>query len=102
GQPLQQAPPSTPVEILGMEGLPQSGDQFVVVADRDKARGISDYREQKSREATLAKTSRVSLEGLAEQVKSAGTKELNVILKGDVQGSVEVITDLLTKLSNEK
>ncbi len=102
GAQLQTAPPSTPVEIIGIEALPQAGDQFVVVADRDKARGISEYREQKSREAALAKSSRVSLEGLAEQIKAAGTKELNVILKGDVQGSVEVITDLLTKLSNEK
>jgi translation initiation factor IF-2 len=102
GQQLTTAPPSSPVEILGMEALPQAGDQFVVVADRDKARGISEYREQKAREAALAKSSRVSLEGLAEQIKTAGTKELNVILKGDVQGSVEVITDLLTKLSNEK
>src|SRR5947199_1405076 len=99
---LTVAPPSTPVEILGMEGLPQAGDQFVVVADRDKARGISDYREQKAREATLAKSSRVSLEGLAEQLKTAGTKELNIILKGDVQGSVEVLSDLLAKLSNDK
>src|SRR6202030_601555 len=96
------APPSTPVEILGMEGLPQAGDQFVVVADRDKARGISDYREQKSREATLAKTSRVSLEGLAEQIKSGGTKELNIILKGDANGSIEVLGDLLAKMSNDK
>jgi len=102
GAQLQTAPPSTPVEIIGIEALPQAGDQFVVVADRDKARGISEYREQKSREAALAKSSRVSLEGLAEQIKAAGTKELNVILKGDVQGSVEVITDLLTKLSNDK
>jgi len=102
GAQLKTAPPSTPVEIIGMEALPQAGDQFVVVADRDKARGISEYREQKSREAALAKSSRVSLEGLAEQIKAAGTKELNVILKGDVQGSVEVITDLLTKLSNDK
>ncbi|MGC1451687.1 MAG: translation initiation factor IF-2, partial [Candidatus Sulfotelmatobacter sp.] len=102
GAALQSAPPSTPVEILGMEGLPQAGDQFVVVADRDKARGISEYREQKSREAALAKSSRVSLEGLAEQIKTAGTKELNIILKGDVQGSVEVLSDLLSKLSNEK
>jgi translation initiation factor IF-2 len=102
GAQLKTAPPSTPVEIIGMEALPQAGDQFVVVADRDKARGISEYREQKSREAALAKSSRVSLEGLAEQIKAAGTKELNVILKGDVQGSVEVITDLLAKLSNEK
>jgi translation initiation factor IF-2 len=102
GGALQEAPPSTPVEILGMEGLPQAGDQFVVVADRDKARGISEYREQKAREAMLAKSSRVSLEGLAEQIKTAGTKELNIILKGDVQGSVEVLGDLLAKLSNEK
>ena len=102
GAALQSAPPSTPVEILGMEGLPQAGDQFVVVADRDKARGISEYREQKAREATLAKSSRVSLEGLAEQIKTAGTKELNIILKGDVGGSVEVLGDLLSKLSNEK
>src|SRR5579859_7237580 len=102
GMALQSAPPSTPVEILGMEGLPQAGDQFVVVADRDKARGISEYREQKAREAALAKSSRVSLEGLAEQIKTAGTKELNIILKGDVQGSVEVLSDLLSKLSNDK
>jgi translation initiation factor IF-2 len=102
GAALEFAPPSTPVEILGLENLPQAGDQFVVVADRDKARGISEYREQKAREATLAKSSRVSLEGLAEQIKTAGTKELNIILKGDVQGSVEVLSDLLSKLSNDK
>jgi translation initiation factor IF-2 len=102
GNALKEAPPSTPVEILGMEGLPQAGDQFVVVADRDKARGISEYREQKTREATLAKSSRVSLEGLAEQLKTAGTKELNIILKADVGGSVEVLSDLLSKLSNDK
>jgi translation initiation factor IF-2 len=102
GAQLEIAPPSTPVEILGMESLPQAGDQFVVVADRDKARGISEYREQKAREATLAKSSRVSLEGLAEQLKTAGTKELNIILKADVGGSVEVLSDLLTKISNDK
>ena len=102
GAQLEEAPPSTPVEILGMEGLPQAGDQFVVVADRDKARGISEYREQKAREAQLAKSSRVSLEGLAEQLANAGMKELNIILKGDVQGSVEVLSDLLSKLSNDK
>ncbi|MBZ5667014.1 MAG: translation initiation factor IF-2 [Acidobacteriia bacterium] len=101
-KPLKEAPPSTPVEIIGLEGLPQAGDQFVVVADREKARDISDYREQKAREATLAKSSRVSLEGLAEQLKTAGMKELNVILKADVQGSVEVLGDLLGRLSNDK
>ena len=102
GNQLEEAPPSTPVEILGMEGLPQAGDQFVVVADRDKARGVSEFREQKAREAALAKSSRVSLEGLAEQMKTAGTKELNIILKADVGGSVEVLSDLLSKLSNDK
>ncbi|MBV9670218.1 MAG: translation initiation factor IF-2, partial [Acidobacteriales bacterium] len=102
GAALEEAPPSTPVEILGMEGLPQAGDQFVMVADRDKARGISEHREQKFREATLAKSSRVSLEGLAEQLKTAGLKELNIILKADVGGSVEVLTDLLSRLSNDK
>ncbi|MFZ0360295.1 MAG: translation initiation factor IF-2 [Terriglobales bacterium] len=101
-KPIKEAPPSTPVEIIGLEGLPQAGDQFVVVTDREKARDISEYREQKFREATLAKSSRVSLEGLAEQLKTAGMKELNVILKADVQGSVEVLGDLLGRLSNEK
>jgi translation initiation factor IF-2 len=102
GHGLQEAPPSTPVEILGLEGLPQAGDQFVVVTDREKARDISDYREQKAREATLAKSSRVSLEGLSEQLKTLGMKELNIILKGDVGGSIEVLSDLLAKLSNDK
>ena len=102
GAQMEFATPSTPVEIIGLEGLPHSGDSFVVVADRDKARGISEYRGQKAREATLSKSSRVSLEGLAQQIEQAGTKELNIILKGDVHGSVEVLNDLLTKLSNEK
>jgi translation initiation factor IF-2 len=102
GAQLEAAGPSIPVEILGLEGLPQAGDQFVVAADRDKARGVADYREQKAREAALAKTSRVSLEGLADQVKKEGIKELNIILKGDVQGSVEVLGDLLDKMSSDK
>ena len=102
GRALEAAPPSTPVEILGLEGLPQAGDQFVVVSDREKAREVSEYREMKAREQQLAKSSRVSLEGLAEQIKQAGVKELPIILKGDVGGSVEVISDLLNKLSNDK
>ncbi len=102
GAAMDAAPPATPVEILGLEGLPQAGDQLVAVADREKARDISEYREQKAREAQLAKSSRVSLEGLAEQLKSAGVKELPIILKGDVGGSIEVLSDLLTKMSNEK
>jgi translation initiation factor IF-2 len=102
GVAMEAATPATPVEVLGLEGLPQAGDQLVAVADREKARDISEYREGRAREAQLAKSSRVSLEGLAEQIKTAGQKDLPIILKGDVGGSVEVLTDLLTKLSNEK
>jgi translation initiation factor IF-2 len=102
GKALVSAPPSTPVEILGLEGIPQAGDTLQAVADRDKAKNISQYRELKAREAQLAKSSRVSLEGLAEQIKTAGVKELPIILKGDVQGSVEVLADSLQKLSTEK
>jgi translation initiation factor IF-2 len=102
GNEIEEAPPSTPVEILGLEGLPQAGDQFTVLADRAKAKLIAHYREQKAREMQLAKSTRVSLEGLAEQIKTAGIKELPLILKGDVQGSVEVLNDSLAKLSGDK
>ncbi len=102
GGAMEAATPATPVEVLGLDGLPQAGDQLVAVVDREKARDISEYREAKAREAQLAKSSRVSLEGLAEQIKTAGQKDLPIILKGDVGGSVEVLTDLLGKLSNDK
>jgi translation initiation factor IF-2 len=98
---VEEAPPSTPVEVIGLEGLPQSGD-VLMVADREKARQIAEYREQRAREATLLKSSKLSLEGLAEQIKTAGMKELPIILKADVQGSSEVLADTLTRLSNEK
>ena len=102
GRAITEAGPSTPVEILGLEGMPDAGDTFLVMADRDKAKGIAQYRKMKEREAQLAKSSRVSLEGLAEQIKQAGVKDLNLILKGDVQGSVEVLADSLQKMSTEK
>jgi translation initiation factor IF-2 len=102
GRPITEAGPSTPVEILGLEGMPDAGDTFIVMADRDKAKGIAQYRKMKEREAQLAKSSRVSLEGLAEQIKMAGVKDLNLIVKGDVQGSVEVIAEDLAHMSTEK
>ena len=102
GRPIEIAGPSTPVEILGLEAMPDAGDTFLVVADRDKAKGIAQYRKMKEREATLAKSSRVTLEGLADQIKQAGMKELPLIIKGDVQGSVQVLADSLSKMSTEK
>ena len=102
GRALEEAAPSTPVEVLGLESMPDSGDTFLVVADRDKAKGIAAYRKMKEREAQLAKSSRVSLEGLAEQIRQAGVKDLPLIIKGDVTGSVEVLADSLVKMSTEK
>jgi len=102
GTEIKEAGPSTPVEILGLESMPDAGDTFLVMADRDKAKGIAQYRKMKEREAQLAKSSRVSLEGLAEQIKQAGVKDLNLILKGDVQGSVEVLADSMQRMSTEK
>jgi translation initiation factor IF-2 len=102
GQSISEAGPSTPVEILGLESIPDAGDTFLVMADRDRAKEIAKYRSMKEREAQLAKSARVSLEGLAEQIKQAGVKDLNLILKGDVQGSVEVLADSLSRMSTEK
>jgi translation initiation factor IF-2 len=102
GRSVEEAAPSTPVEILGLEGMPDAGDTFLVVSDRDKAKGIAQYRKMREREAQLAKSSRVTLEGLADQIKQAGVKELPLILKGDVTGSVEVLADSLQKMSTEK
>jgi len=102
GRAIEEAGPSTPVEVLGLEAMPDSGDTFLVVADRDKAKGIAQYRKMKEREAQLAKSSRVSLEGLAEQIRQAGVKDLALIIKGDVTGSVEVLGDSLIRMSTEK
>jgi translation initiation factor IF-2 len=102
GRSVEQAGPSTPVEIVGLEGMPDAGDTFLVVSDRDKARGIGQYRKMRERESQLAKSSRVTLEGLADSIQQAGMKELPLILKGDVTGSVEVLADSLQKMSTEK
>jgi translation initiation factor IF-2 len=102
GRIVEAAGPSTPVEIVGLEGMPDAGDTFLVVSDRDKARGIGQYRKMREREAQLAKSSRVTLEGLADSIHQAGMKELPLILKGDVTGSVEVLADSLQKMSTEK
>ena len=102
GQIVEQAPPSTPVEVLGLQTLPQAGDQFQVVSDITKAKQIALYRENKLREISLAKSSRLTLEHLHDQMKAGIIKELPIILKADVQGSVEVLSESLTKLGDER
>jgi translation initiation factor IF-2 len=102
GRPVTAAPPSTPVEILGLEDVPQVGDRLHVIEDTIKARQISIHRLEKQREAALAKTARLTLEQLHAQLAAGDVKELPLIIKGDVQGSVEALTETLEKLSTEK
>ena len=103
GAAIKQAGPSTPVEVLGLQSVPEAGDQFQV-ADEAKARHIVEYRQGKQREATLAKSAsgRLTLDQLHEQLKVGEVKELPVVVKADVQGSVEVLNEMLPKLSNEQ
>jgi translation initiation factor IF-2 len=102
GEQLREAEPSTPVEVLGLEDLPEAGDSFQVVTDTAKAKQIVLYRESKALEQSLAKSSRLTLEQLHKQMEAGEVKELPIILKTDVGGSAEVLTDTLQKLSNEK
>ncbi len=102
GRPILEAAPSTPVEVLGLEGVPQAGDRVQVIDDTAKARQIALHRQAKVREAALAKSARLTLEHLHDQLATGDVKELPLIIKADVQGSVEVVADTLTKLSDDK
>jgi translation initiation factor IF-2 len=102
GRKVDVAPPSFPVEILGLQGVPQAGDSFVAVADEAKARQVAEFRHSKQRETELVKTSRVSLEELYDQIKTGDVKELRVVLKADVQGSVEALTEALVRMSTDE
>lgn len=101
GNPIREAEPSTPVEVLGLEELPEVGDAFQVVTDTAKAKQIVLYRESKAREQAMART-KINLEQLHEQLKEGEIKDLNLILKADVGGSAEVLAETLQKLSNDK
>jgi translation initiation factor IF-2 len=102
GVAIKQAGPSTPVEVLGLQGVPDAGDQFQV-ADEAKARHIVEYRQGKQRDASLAKSAsgRLTLDQLHEQLRAGEVKELPVVVKGDVQGSVEVLNEMLPRLSTD-
>jgi translation initiation factor IF-2 len=98
GEALTEAGPATPVEVLGLQGVPQAGDTLQVVADMSRAQQISQHRQMVSRQATLLQTTKRGIEALGE----SEVKELLVIIKADVQGSVEVLKSTLQKLSTER
>jgi translation initiation factor IF-2 len=103
GRNLKQVGPSTPVELLGLESLPQPGDSFQMVADAAKARQIATFRQGQAKDRALgAKGSRLTLESLQAQLAEEGSKDLPIIIKADVQGSAEVLADTLAKLSDAK
>src|SRR5712692_10015013 len=103
GRTAKNAPPSTPVEVLGLQGVPEAGDHFQVTEEA-KARHIVEYRQSKQRDAALRASagSRITLDQLHEQLKAGEVKELPIVIKADVQGSVEVLSEMLPKLSTDQ
>lgn len=102
GQKVLEAGPATPVEVVGLQGTPSAGDDFVVVADEGKAREITSYRIRKEREAKLVKSAKSAMEQMLDKIKSGEIKYLPIIIKADVQGSIEAIEGTVSKLSNDE
>ncbi|MGP8154195.1 MAG: translation initiation factor IF-2, partial [Smithella sp.] len=100
GRRIKEAGPSIPVEVIGFSSVPQTGAEFFCVEDEKKARSIADYWLRKAREKEISSFSKVTLEQLYQRIKE-GVKECDVIIKADVQGSIEAISDALNKLSND-
>jgi len=98
-KPVRQALPSDAVEIMGFDDLPEAGDTFQVVESEARAREVASYRQAKLREEQMATSRKVSLEGLMDKIRADEVKALNIVLKADVQGSVEVLRDTLARLS---
>ncbi len=102
GQPVESASPSIPVEVIGLSGVPNAGDEVMVVPDERKAREIALFRQGKFREIKLARQHKSKLENLFSSMGEEETKNLNIVLKADVQGSVEALTNALHELSNDE
>jgi translation initiation factor IF-2 len=102
GQKIKSAGPSTPVEVQGLEGVPNAGDEFVVLQDEKIAKRIADARQQKQRERDLAQEGKVTLESFFQAKKEEELKTLNLILKADVHGSLEAVSEAVQKLSTEE
>ncbi|MGQ9366354.1 translation initiation factor IF-2 [Azospirillum sp. ST 5-10] len=101
GQTVQEAGPATPVEVLGLNGTPMAGDDFTVVDTEARAREIAEFRQRRKREAANAATARGSLQDMFNRIQAGEAKELPVVIKGDVQGSIEAISSSLEKLTAE-
>ncbi|MFP4475553.1 MAG: translation initiation factor IF-2 [Desulfatibacillaceae bacterium] len=101
GEPIDEAGPSIPAEILGLSGVPNAGDEVAAVANDKVAKQVSEHRQEKHRGVELARTSKVSLDTLFEQMGRAEVKDLNLIIRADVQGSVEALRESLLKLDAE-
>lgn len=102
GQRVKKATPSTPVEILGLNEVPLAGDQFVVMPSEKAARAIGEKRREKQRDEQMKASSKITLEDLFDKMQEGEVKELNMVLKADVQGSVEAIRQSVEKISNEE
>ena len=101
GQAVTDAGPSTPVEVLGLDGVPDAGEIFNVVSDEKAAKALAEHRHDARRKKELAGSGRVSLENILDKIKSGEVKEVKVVLKADVQGSIEAVANALTKLSTD-
>ncbi|CAA6605450.1 translation initiation factor IF-2 [Rhodospirillaceae bacterium LM-1] len=101
GKKIDVAGPASPVEVLGLNGVPQAGDDFIVVENENRAREVAGYRERKQRDARQVATARGTLEQMFERIQAGEVKELPVVIKGDVQGSVEAINGTLAKIGTD-
>jgi translation initiation factor IF-2 len=99
GQNITEAPPSTPVELLGLDGVPDAGEIFNVVADEKSAKALVEHRREQRKRKEASSTTRVSLENILDKIKEGEIKEVRIVLKADVQGSVEAISNALRNLS---
>ncbi len=102
GQKIEAAQPSIPIEVLGFSGVPNAGDDFIILADEKQARSVAEHRLLKLREKELSRSSKITLENLFDQIQEGEVKELKLILKTDVHGSMEAIADSLLKLSTSE
>jgi translation initiation factor IF-2 len=102
GQPIKEAGPSIPVEILGLDGTPDAGDSFVAVESEKRAREIADYRQEKTRSTRLARQQAAKLDNMFESMTAGERKTLNVVVKADVRGSLEALMGALTELGNDE